>query len=122
MAQYTLIVFSNPTTPAQEDEYNEWYNNTHLDDMVSVPGFVTAQRFRLADSQVGEDNPCKYLALYELETDNLDAALADLKSRIGTVDMVMTDAFDIASFAGYVFAPITEKVHQAAILRPRRTA
>jgi hypothetical protein len=36
--------------------------------------------------------------------------------------MIVTDAFDLKNMGPYIFAPITEKVHQAAILRPRRTA
>jgi hypothetical protein len=59
-------------------------------DAVACATFELRSMRCLADSQVDENPPHKYLALYELETDNLDAALADLKSRVGTVDMVMT--------------------------------
>ena len=40
MAVHRLIVFSAPT-PGQEDEYNDWYNNVHLDEVVAIPGFVS---------------------------------------------------------------------------------
>ncbi len=122
MAKYTFIVLSNPTSAAQEEEYNEWYNRVHLPDVLNVPGFVTAQRFRLADAQVDKNPPHKYLALYELETDNLEATLADLASRVGTADMFMSEAFDLQNVGGYIFSPLVEKVQAADIQRPRRTA
>jgi hypothetical protein len=121
MAKYTFIVLSNPISPAQEDEYNKWYDDQHIPDVLSLDGYVTAQRFRLADSQVGENNPYKYLTLYEMETDNLDAAITELMDWFAN-GMIVTDAFDLKNMGPYIFAPITEKVHQAAILRPRRTA
>ena len=30
MAKYTFVVLSNPTTPGQEAEYNDWYNTTNV--------------------------------------------------------------------------------------------
>ena len=50
MAKYTFVVLSNPTTPGQEAEYNEWYDKIHIPDVLNVPGFVAAQRFKIADS------------------------------------------------------------------------
>jgi hypothetical protein len=121
MAKYTFIVLSNPTSPAQEDEYNKWYDDQHIPDVLSLDGYVTAQRFRLADSQVGENNPHKYLTLYEMETDNLDASVTELMDWFGN-GMIVTDAFDLMNQRAHIFAPITETVHQADIPRPRRTA
>ena len=50
MAKYTFVVMTNPT-PGKETEYNRWYNEQHIPDVLNVPGFVCAQRFRLADTQ-----------------------------------------------------------------------
>src|SRR5258706_1393826 len=122
MAKYTFIVLSNPTTPAQEEEYNDWYNRVHLPDVLNVPGFVAAQRFRLADTQFDKNPSHKYLAKYELETDNLETLLAELASRMGTPDMIISDAFDLQNVGGYIFSPLGERVLAADVQRPRRTA
>jgi len=45
MAKYTFVVLTNPTS-SKEAEYNEWYNKQHIPDVLNVPGFVAAQRFR----------------------------------------------------------------------------
>src|SRR5947207_10711654 len=85
MAKYTFVVLTNPT-PGKDAEYNRWYNEQHIPDVLQASGFVCAQRFRLADTQMGGDtnNAYKYLALYEIETDDLKASLDDLASRRGT--------------------------------------
>src|SRR5712692_5831572 len=74
MAKYTFVVMTNPTA-GKEAEFNEWYNKHHIPDVLNVPGFVCGQRFRLADTQMGGENSnvYKYLALYEIETDDLAA-------------------------------------------------
>src|SRR5690606_19186746 len=52
---YAYVVLSNPV-PGRDQEYNDWYSNRHLADVVAVPGFVSAQRFRLVDPEA-EDAP-----------------------------------------------------------------
>lgn len=46
------------TDAAREAEWNEWYS-PHLNDLLSIPGFSTAQRFR----SLGDGAP-RYRALY----------------------------------------------------------
>lgn len=121
MAKYTFVVLTNPTA-GKEEEYNRWYNEQHIPDVLNVPGFVCAQRFKLADAQMGGNNPYRYLALYEIETDDLAAALKELKARGGTADMVMSDAIDVKNAGAYLFTPVAEKVQAKDVLRPRRAA
>ena len=121
MAKYTFVVLTNPTS-GKEAEYNEWYNKQHIPDVLNVPGFVAAQRFRLADAQMGDNNPHRYLALYEIETNDLAAALKDLQSRVGSNDMIMSDAIDMKAVSAHLFTPVAEKVQAKDVLRPRRAA
>jgi hypothetical protein len=123
MAKYTFVVFSNPTTPGQEAEYNEWYNKVHLADVLNVPGFVAAQRFKLAEAQFGNGSHThRYLALYEIETDNAKASLDELKKRIGTADMVMSDGIDMQGISVGLFTPVGERMLAKDVQRPRRAA
>ena len=108
MAKYTFVVLTNPTS-GKEAEYNEWYNKQHIPDV-------------LADSQMGDKNPYRYLALYEIETDDLAAALKELKARGGSDDMIMSDALDMKNLGAYIFTPVAEKVQAKDVLRPRRAA
>lgn len=49
------------TDPAREDSWNEWYAG-HIGVLVSVPGFLSAQRFHCPATV--DDRP--YLAMYEV--------------------------------------------------------
>ena len=123
MAKYTFVVLSNPTTPGQEAEYNEWYNKIHIPDVLNVPGFVAAQRFTLADAQLGDGpHAHRYLALYEIETDDAKTTLKELQKRVGTADMVMSDGIDMKGISAGLFEPVAERVLAKDVQRPRRAA
>ena len=43
-----LAVTSDPV-PGREDEYETWYNDAHLPEVLSIPGFAAARRFVATD-------------------------------------------------------------------------
>ena len=45
MRNFRLVVLTNPVA-GREDEYNDWYSNRHLGDVIAIPGIVAAQRFK----------------------------------------------------------------------------
>lgn len=57
-----LLLVMMEIPPEHEEEFNRWYNEEHLPERLSIPGFVRARRFRAI-----EGGP-KYLALYDLES------------------------------------------------------
>jgi hypothetical protein len=78
-----MVVQSSPASPEQDAEFNKWYDEEHLPEMLSVAGFTAARRYRLRDA-----GPVKapasvqgYLAVYEVEAEDLDAALTAMRSR-----------------------------------------
>jgi len=73
-----------------------------------IPGIIAAQRFKLSDVQRNPSLPWRYLALYEIETDDLNQTVTALKERAGTSAMVLSDA--VAESIGWFFRPITPKV------------
>jgi hypothetical protein len=123
MAKYTFLALTNPVL-GKEDPFNEWYDRHHVPDVINVPGFISGQRFRLADSQFGGESSkaFKYLALYEIETDDIAATIKELRARGGTADIVPSDAIDMKNVATYMFTPIKEKVMAKDVRRPRRAA
>jgi hypothetical protein len=92
VARYLFVVNSNPVD-GREQEYNEWYSNRHLADLRALPGVVSARRFVLNDVQLAEARqPFKYIALYEVETDDLQDFIGQLISRSGTESMPISTA------------------------------
>jgi hypothetical protein len=72
MPKGILYVESRPASPEQAADYHQWYNETHLPEMLSVDGFVSARRFEPVEG----DGP--FIAIYEFDTDDLDATRARL--------------------------------------------
>ena len=57
-----LLFASFDYSPAQEDEFNDWYDLEHVPERMRVPGFLNAQRW------IGDDNPKIAAATYDLES------------------------------------------------------
>jgi len=109
MARHHLLAFTNPV-PGREEEFNRWYDERHVPDLLAVPGFVSAQRFALTDA-TGQGKPgWTYLALYELETDDPDALMRDVRSRLGTDAMPVSDTLDPETPAGLIATALTARV------------
>lgn len=70
MAKWLQLVGTNCADAAREAEFNEWYDKTHLPDVLETPGFVRATRYEHTNPSEGE---AKFLALYEIETDDIDS-------------------------------------------------
>jgi hypothetical protein len=77
MQKHVMIMLAE-CVPGTEDEFNDWYTNVHLAEVIQPAGFVAAQRFKIANTDPAQEGS-SYLAIYELETDDLDAAIAALK-------------------------------------------
>mgnify|MGYP001821905945 CR=1 FL=1 len=108
MARYKMVVMSNPVE-GREDEYNDWYQNVHLGELVALEGFKSARRFRLARSLVeGETFP--YLAIYEIETGDINAVLQNLIGVAESDGLTMSEAIDTARTRAVVYEEFGEEV------------
>lgn len=75
MARYILTVATNPV-PGREDDYNRWYDEVHLAEVLAIDGFVSAERFVVDPAgQLGAPAP-RYLAIYGIESDDIDGTMA----------------------------------------------
>ena len=59
----TVLVVTMEVDPADEAEFNRWYNEQHLPERMAIPGYVSARRFRLVEG----DGALTYLCIWELE-------------------------------------------------------
>ena len=73
MPKGIMYVETMPVSLAGEADYHKWYNDTHLAQITSVEGIVSARRFAPADGT----GP--FIATYELDCDDLDAAVQRLR-------------------------------------------
>lgn len=109
---YYFFVFSNPVE-GHEDEYNQWYDHQHAQDVVAIPGFVTAQRFvkndlplyRMVDLQVP-----KYLIIYKIVTDDVEAVFREINRRLDSGETVISPTFDRKTSVSYVYKPFRPEI------------
>jgi hypothetical protein len=110
MAKAIVLVFTNCADPAREAEFNQWYNETHIPDMLQAEGFVAATRYQV----LGEPGPGqgKFLAVYEVEADELGKAFAGVQKRLAEVT-AQGRVIDVVRVVG--FTPCLQ-------ISPRQTA
>src|ERR1700730_15035718 len=81
MAKGIIHVETRPSAPDREQEYNTWYDEVHIPELLALDGFVSARRLR------PDDGEGPYLALYEIEGDDLQAILNNMASNAGQLHM-----------------------------------
>ncbi len=72
MPRGIIYLETMPVSPDLEAEYHEWYNDTHLEEICSVEG--------IGCSPVRpKDGAGPFIAIYELDCDDLDAVVGRLR-------------------------------------------
>lgn len=99
MAKYKLLVMTKPVE-GREREYNDWYQNVHLVDLVDIPGVKSAQRFRLKLPVAPGAERLPYVAIYDIETDDIAGVMKELTGRVADGRMVISDAMSKENFGG----------------------
>ena len=80
------MVFSNATSDEAVPDFNRWYDEVHLRELLEVPGVVAATRFELDDAQMmpGENGFGKrFLAVYEIEAEDLESVRDAVRATSG---------------------------------------
>jgi hypothetical protein len=108
-----FLVLSQPTSPAEDAEFNRWYNENHVPDSLLLPGFVKARRFRLAAEQLLPERATApgfdYVTIYEIDdVDRVPDARALLPRLMGVSAQFFSDALDRDTMRTFIFEQIAE--------------
>jgi hypothetical protein len=57
-----LLLVMADITPALDEEFNRWYDEEHVPERLSIPGFLGGRRFKAVEGEP------RYLALYDLKS------------------------------------------------------
>ncbi len=74
-----LVVLNGPSDLAREDEFNAWYDEVHIPDVVSTGAYHSAVRYVNTNKDTGQP---KYLAIYETDASEPLGQLAVLQDRM----------------------------------------
>jgi len=107
--EHSLVVLSN-AAPGQEEAYNRWYSERHLADVTAVPGFVSAQRFKVLDPSAEGAPKQRYMAIYNIKTEDPEALIANLREMVESGRIEMSPALSMDDMAMTLYEAITPLV------------
>jgi hypothetical protein len=94
------LVFSKPPEDISDEAYNQWHDS-HLGEILVVPGFASARRYRL-DTIKGGWTPSghRYLSAYEIEGEPREV-MAELDKEVASGRMRLPEWFPRITFASF---------------------
>jgi hypothetical protein len=103
--QGLFMVFSN-AAEGQEDEYNRWYDERHIVDVLAIPGVTSGQRFRLdPHDEASASSPAhRHLAMYTTEIDPA-TVMKEIGTRMASGDMDVSPSLDMKTVKMTFWAP-----------------
>ncbi|HIN34398.1 MAG TPA: hypothetical protein EYM75_01440 [Dehalococcoidia bacterium] len=68
-----LSIITAGGDPEHETEWDNWYTESHVPNLLKIPGYVMARRFRVLEhpALAGFNSAPKYLAIYEVENEDV---------------------------------------------------
>lgn len=102
-----FVVFTNSAEDA-DDEFNSWYDEHHIHDLVGVDGFTWGQRYRLhPDQRPGMRKPeWDYFALYEIEGD-----VTEIHQKLALASPGFVKSATLApDSVAWVFSPVGDQI------------
>lgn len=102
-----LIALLN-AVEGQESAFNRWYTDEHLPEVVRLPGIVSAQRYALPESLVGQ-LPHRYATIYEVD----GSAAAAMQQLYVAEFSSQSDTLDLSTMLMSPFAPFGDPIAPA---------
>lgn len=97
------LVFSNPVE-GQDSEFNRWYSDDHIPDVLRTPGYLCARRYRIELEGTPPPRPAwRYLTIYEVAQAGYADAMKALAARSAAGEIPISAAADRPTSAH--FAP-----------------
>jgi len=116
VAGNVFVVLTNPIAEADQ-AFNEWYDTTHIPQVLDVPGVVAAQRYVISEVNVPDDQELpavlpppthRYMVIYELDRQP-DQVLQEFLKRTTTGELTLGDALDLSTISLTGWAPLGER-------------
>ena len=106
--KYLFYVLNNCSDPAQEAEFNEWFNDTHIPDVMGSGLLHNPMRFVKTTDSPDEDEP-RYLVTYEME----DGNPKEVMDRLWTLGEKLGQAGRMHPALVYVFSSFFQRCEGA---------
>jgi hypothetical protein len=93
------MAWASPVDEASDSEFNAWYDGTHVPQVrAAIPAITAVRRYRVADVPgVGASRAHRYVAVYEMDTDDVAGAMAALGAASADGRIEMTTTMDLTA-------------------------
>ncbi len=105
MERHLVVVMSNPVE-GREEEFHDWYENTHLDEVLATCGWTSAERFTLSAEQ-GVACGYTHLALYEAPAETAEQVIETLT--VTRDQRQQSTSIDRRNAGVWIFSPAGQK-------------
>jgi hypothetical protein len=95
MGRAIYVAFANPVHASAEEEFNRWFDEVHIPDVLTVTGIASATRYRQSRWQrepFHARHPYRYMTIYDIDADDLNATLQEFERLSKSGQMVRTDS------------------------------
>ncbi len=72
--KHVIIIVRTDVAPEMEEEFNRWYDQEHVPNLLAVPGVISAKR------AINTEAGLKYIAIYEHEHIDVQRSEAYVKA------------------------------------------
>jgi hypothetical protein len=103
MARFQLIIYTN-AKPGRDADYNSWYDQVHMDDLLSMDGVLAGQRFRTCG-----ESQWKYGSIFELEGEDPVALTEHIVGTFRSGKLSLSDAVDLETVQLTILVPYGER-------------
>ena len=93
-----LLTLVNPVD-GRDDEFRAWYWDTHVPEVLRLPGFVAARPLRMTE-EPGGPAPFRYATIYEVEGSAAEARNLMFSAGLGMSDSMDLSAMIVAPYGG----------------------
>lgn len=81
--QWLMLVMTENTNPARDAEFNNWYDQVDIPEVLQVPGYMRARRGREqripeSSASLSASDPLRYVALYDIDSHDIDKTIIDM--------------------------------------------
>lgn len=102
MPRALFIALSNPTSPAEAEEFGRWYEHTHIPELLAnVDRLVSGTRYSVPDIQMLPTLPKsehRFMAVYEVDADSeadFEATADELRKALTSGILNMSPTLDL---------------------------
>ena len=106
MARYVMITQS-AALDGRDEEYNAWYDSQHIHEICAIPGVTGARRLQATPVALGTPG-APYIALYEIETDDLGTFMAEMGKRSADGSITRSGAMNRDASVLWIYADMTK--------------